>query len=438
MKAYSVYKDSHFKFLGNIPSQWNVKRAKYVYSEIKDPSSDGSELLLSVSEYYGVKPRNQVVEEGEFITRADSLEGYKKCQAGDLVMNIMLAWKTGLGVTDFEGIVSPSYAVFRPIINIHSKYLHYLLRINTYVAEFKRNSTGIIDSRLRLYPDDFLRIPILLPSLLEQQAIANFLDCKTAQIDTLIEKKQRQIDLLREQRAALINHAVTKGLNPNVREKDPLSEFYPLIPEHWTMTKLGYLCNQIADGPHYSPEYVDEGILFISARNVKVDRWQFDDAKYITEVEYQKISERIKPEKGDVLYTKGGTTGVARAVDFDEPFQVWVHIIVLKLKQEKVDPFFLAHALNSVGCYDQSQLFTRGATNNDLGVTRVGNIVLGLPPLNEQIEIVNFLRDQTQKIDLEIKSVERMIDLIKEYRTALISEAVTGKIDVREWRTVHE
>ena len=122
--------------------------------------------------------------------------------------------------------------------------------------------------------------------------------------------------------------------------------------------------------------------MFLSARNIKVDGWSLDDAKYISEDDYVDFSKRIIPEVGDILYTKGGTTGIARVVDLDEKFQVWVHVAVLKIKREISNPQFVAYSLNSAGCYEQAQLFTRGATNNDLGLTRLIKIWFALPTID--------------------------------------------------------
>ena len=138
----------------------------------------------------------------------------------------------------------------------------------------------------------------------------------------------------------------------------------------------------IADGPHFSPRYVDEGLPFISARNIKVDRWALEDAKYVSQEDFDEFSKRVVPEKGDVLYTKGGTTGIARVVDLRFPFQVWVHVAVLKVDRSVINPNYLAYALNSRPCYEQAQMYTRGATNNDLGLTRMVNIELPLPPVS--------------------------------------------------------
>jgi type I restriction enzyme S subunit len=187
------------------------------------------------------------------------------------------------------------------------------------------------------------------------------------------------------------------------------------------------------DGPHFSPTYLDNGIPFLSARNVKADGWSLEDAKYISEADYAEFSRRVRPELGDVLYTKGGTTGVARAVDLTFPFQVWVHIAVLKVKKDALDPEFLARALNSPRCYEQSQLFTRGATNQDLGLGRMKDIELPIPPtLADQRGIVLHLRAMSAHVLDAISETQTEIALLREYRTRLVADVVTGKLDVRK------
>ena len=147
--------------------------------------------------------------------------------------------------------------------------------------------------------------------------------------------------------------------------------------------------------------------MFISARNIKADRWSLDDAKFVSPEDFAEFSKRVVPEVGDVLYTKGGTTGIARVVDLDFPFQVWVHVAVLKVHTELVDPYYVAYALNSKPCYEQSQLLTRGATNNDLGLTRMVNIELPLPPLDAQHRAVAALDERAAKIDTLIAETEQ-------------------------------
>ena len=171
---------------------------------------------------------------------------------------------------------------------------------------------------------------------------------------------------------------------------------------------------------------------FLSTRNIKVDRWSLEDVKFISPSDYETFCQRVKPEIGDVLYTKGGTTGVARAVDLDYPFQVWVHVAVLKLRKSRVLPRYLAATLNTLRCYEQSQLFTRGATNQDLGLGRMKDILLPIPPLSVQSVIIERIVEIEGRIERRIQTALREIALLREYRTRLISDVVTGKLDVRE------
>lgn len=208
LKPNVSLKDSGIEWIGMIPEHWEVKRFKSIFSECKSVTETGQEDLLSVSEYYGIARRIDKMDDGEYESRADSLIGYKICKKDDLVINIMLAWKRGLGFSDFDGIVSPAYAVYRGK-NIVPHYFHYLMRTDMYVAEYKRNSKGIIDSRLRMYTDRFNNIIAIVPPLSEQEAIACYLDEKCAKIDAAIENISKQIDVSKRLKRALINEVIT-------------------------------------------------------------------------------------------------------------------------------------------------------------------------------------------------------------------------------------
>lgn len=201
-------KDSGVEWIGMIPEHWEVKRMKSIFTECKAVTETGEEDLLSVSEYYGVARRVDKMEDGEYESRAESLIDYKICKKGDLVINIMLAWKGGLGFSDYDGIVSPAYAVYRAK-GIVPHYFHYLMRTEMYVAEYKRHSKGIIDSRLRLYTDRFNNIMVVVPPYKEQQAIAAYLDEKSAKIDAAITNIDKQTDALKRLKRSLINEVIT-------------------------------------------------------------------------------------------------------------------------------------------------------------------------------------------------------------------------------------
>lgn len=201
-------KDSGVDWIGMIPEHWELRRFKSIFTECKSITQTGEENLLSVSEYYGVARRIDKMEDGEYESRANSLIGYKVCKKNDLVINIMLAWKRGLGFSNFDGIVSPAYAVYRGK-NIVPHYFHYLMRTDIYVTEYKRNSKGIIDSRLRMYTDRFNNIMSIFPPIPEQQTIADYLDEKCSKIDAAIENIGKQINALKRLKRALINEVIT-------------------------------------------------------------------------------------------------------------------------------------------------------------------------------------------------------------------------------------
>ena len=190
-------KDSGIEWIGEVPEHWEVKRMKDIFFERKELSLTGV-----------ARRKDKMNSDEEFESRADSLVGYKICKAHDLVINIMLAWKTGLGISDNDGIVSPAYAVYEGR-NIASHFYHYLLRSGMYVKEFKRHSKGIIDSRLRLYNDRFNNISAIYPPIPEQRAIATYLDDKCAKIDTIVSNLDKQISRYADLKRSLIDEVIT-------------------------------------------------------------------------------------------------------------------------------------------------------------------------------------------------------------------------------------
>lgn len=201
-------KPSTIAFETEIPSHWEIRRIKSLFEERIEYSYTGNEDLLSVSEYYGIAKRADIID-NENISRSDSLEGYKRCYIGDIVSNIMLAWKGSLGMTNYNGIVSPAYGVYKPICKLNSRYYHYLFRTELYKAIFKNHSRGIIDSRLRLYTPNFLALKTFYPPLSEQNEIAAYLDEKCAKIDAILEKINTEVERLKELKRSLINEVVT-------------------------------------------------------------------------------------------------------------------------------------------------------------------------------------------------------------------------------------
>lgn len=425
-KPYPAYKPSYAAWSGDVPDHWSPIRLKHVFAEKKKVHNPA---LPAGSISFG----NVIYKNKESLAK-ETKAAYQELRCGEFLINPLnmnydlLSLRTALSSIDV--VVSTGYMILQSVEGYDKNYLRWLLQ-QFDVAHMKTLGAGV---RQTISYADIGNSFIFEPPLYEQTKIAAFLDYETGKIDALIAKQERLIELLEEKRQAVISHAVTKGLNPNAPLRPSGIDWLGNVPEHWTCIQLGKLCRKVADGPHFSPNYVDEGVPFLSARNIKVDKWSLSDVKYISEKDCSEFDQRIVPELGDVLYTKGGTTGVARVVDFAERFQVWVHIAVLKINSDIVDSYYLAFALNSAGCYEQSQLHTRGATNNDLGLTRMIKIILAMPDLAEQKVIVDHLNRQTAHFDQLISKAQSAIALLKERRTALISAAVTGKIDLRDWQ----
>ncbi|UYM62098.1 restriction endonuclease subunit S [Pseudomonas aeruginosa] len=435
--AYPDYKHSGIELLPEYPSHWALKRFKNVFEERAERSSDGSEELLSVSAYFGVKPRSETLDEGDHLSRAESLEGYKVCRAGDLVINIMLAWNRGLGFSWQHGIVSPAYSVFHVTDGSYPKFLDYLVRSDEYIRYFKTHSAGIMDSRLRLYPESFGRLFSVIPPACEQTQIARFLDHETARIDALIEEQQRLIELLKEKRQAVISHAVTKGLDPTVPMKDSGVEWLGEVPAHWVVSRVKNVVSFITSGSRGWSDYIDESGEDIFLQSGDMDNRLnvlFDKAKRITTPEGAE-GVRTRVREGDVFVCiTGANTGrVAVVKELPGISYVNQHLGLLRPQVFSCDSRYLGYALSSTNCQTYFSVEQYGLKEG-LSLTDLAEAPIMVPTIAEQVALVNSIEEQLSNLDRLSVDAERAVELLTERRSALISAAVTGKIDVRDWR----
>lgn len=437
-QSYPDYKNSGSAFLGDLPAEWTVMRGKFVFSEFGERSKTGTETLLSVSEYYGVKPRGDIIADGDFLSRAESLIDYKKCEKNDLVMNIMLAWKRGLGVSKYAGIVSPAYSVFRFNRRANPDYMHYLLRTDTYTGYFKTRSTGVIDSRLRLYPVSFGNVPIILPPVDQQRKIANFLDHEIAKIDTLIEKQQQLSKLLKEKRQAVISHAVNKGLNPDAPMRDSGVEWLGEVPEHWNVSKFKYLISDSAAGPYGSSlttsMYTSSGIRVYGQQQVIPDDLSIGDY-YISKRKFEDMR-RYEVFPGELLISVMGTVGRVTVVpECIERGIINPRLVKYKVIEDKILPHFAKASILSEVSQSQLLFSAQGSTMDGLNMQIIGELPIPYPPsLDEQLDILNEIQRKSDKFDKLLSESHVAVELLVERRAALISAAVSGKIDVRSWQ----
>lgn len=430
---YDDYVDSGVEWLGVIPFCWGLRRFKYLFKEINERSEEGSEDLLSVSQYTGVTKKGDKLESGGLLTNASTLEGYKLVSVGDLVSNIMLAWNGSLGFSPFHGITSPAYSIYRLINNDSKRYFHYLLRTDLYKSEFKRNSSGVIESRLRLYSDDFFQIYSILPPKEEQTAIAKFLDDKCEKIDKAIVQKQKLIALLKERKQILIQNAVTKGIDPNVELVDSGIDWIGKIPSHWQVKKLRHVgCTQ--NGISAGSDYFGEGYPFVSYGDVYNNIELPDTVKGLAKSsDGDRLNYSVK--KGDVFFTRTsetveeiGFTSTCLSTLKDATFAGF--LIRFRPVKNKLEPSFSKYYFSSVlhraFFVKEMNLVIRASLSQEL----LKKLPVMLPSLSEQKEIAIYIASETKKIEKAISLQEREIEKLKEYKATLINSAVTGKIKV--------
>lgn len=427
---YPAYTDSGVEWIGEIPAHWSLQRCKQVFIERDERSETGEEMLLSVSAYTGISPRGEIINDGDFLSRAQSLVGYKICYPNDLVMNIMLAWNRGLGFSNYYGIVSPAYSVFKLLPGNCTRFLDYLVRSDEAILYYKAFSSGVIDSRLRLYPNIFGSLYYALPPLAEQQAIASFLDRECGKIDGLIAEQERLIALLAEKRQAVISHAVTKGLNPNVPMKDSGIPWIGVVPAHWSSPPL-YMRYSSELGKMLDTKRISGKHPVPYLRNIDV-QWgviNFFDLPImdISVSEY----DRYTIQTGDLLVCEGGEVGRAAVVK-NAPATIGYQKALHRLRRllpDELPPymFYIFFSAVKAGAFaGEGQSTIAHLTGEQLRKYRFPK-----PPFVEQTLIVQFLDRETTKLDRLECEAGLAVTLLKERRTTLISAAVTGKIDVR-------
>jgi type I restriction enzyme S subunit len=290
-------------------------------------------------------------------------------------------------------------------------------------------------TRINLRQDKINDLVVFFPPLQEQEQIVNYLDDKTNIIDKLISTKQKKVELLKEQRTSLINQVITKGLNPNVRMKDSGVEWIGKIPESWTNTILRYYVNKVGSGvtPRGGSEvYVDEGVIFIRSQNVHFDGLRIDDVSRIT-IETHDGMNGSKVRFNDLLLNiTGGSIGRCCVVLNDEEMNVNQHVCIIRTKKDKLSPFFLNYITQSKIGQTQVDYFQTGGNREGLTGENIKNFNISFPKLDEQQDIVEYLNKHTKEIDDLVSMEQNKIELLKEYRQSLISEVITGKINVLE------
>lgn len=427
IKFYSSYKDSKIEWLGKIPNHWKVIKAKRLFKE-RSQKGFPDEPLLAATQTKGVIPKS--LYENTTVTATKNFETLKLVKKGDFVISLR-SFQGGIEYAHYQGIISPAYTILEPSELVVDRYYRYLLKSKGYISGLTLLVTGIREGQnidTAKFKDSYLPVP----SIEEQHAIANFLDYKLTKIDRFIRKKKQLIKLLNEQKARIINQAVTKGLDANVKMKPTGIEWLGEIPEHWITTRIKYLGKAII-GLTYSPNEItdsENGILVLRSSNVQNGKLNYDDCVYVA----SQVPEKKITKIGDILICSRngsiklvGKNALINEKASNQTFGAFMTIF------RSPNYEYLHYFFNSSSFKAQSGLFFT-STINQLTTGILNNIIISIPKsIEEQIEVVKFIKSETMLIDKTIETIEKEIILSVEYKTALIEESVTGKIDIRDF-----
>lgn len=414
------------------PASWLRQRALRVFENSTQRSKNG-DVQLSASQKLGVVPQEMLMQEEDqkYMLALSGTDNFKHVSVGDFVISLR-SFEGGFEYSSYNGCVSPAYTVLRPKISLHSQYWKHLFKSSIFKEMLASFNVGVRDGKSIRY-DDFSKFVLPLPSKMEQKVIGEFLDRETARIDALVAKKTRFIELLREKRQALITHAVTKGLDPNVKMKDSGVEWLGAVPEHWGISPLKHLVRFRSGGTPSKDnlEFWDGDIPWASAKDLKQEMLA-DTIDHLTESAIESGAASLVPS-GSILV-------VVRGMILARLFPVVETLVPMAINQdlkalvpsEKLNSRYLAHLLRGSSAESLSRLEEAGHGTKALRMENWVSIELPVPPLHEQLAIIAMLDIQTARIDSLAEKTARSIELLKERRSALITAAVTGQIDLRE------
>ncbi len=432
-KPYPEYKDSGVEWLGELPEAWQVKRLGQYLFERREKCSDKEYLPLSVT-------KNGIVPQLDTAAKSDAGDNRKLVRKDDFVINSRSDRKGSSGISNLDGSVS-LISIVLELRSIEPQFVHHLLRSYPFQEEFYRFGKGIVADLWSTNYSEMKNINIPIPNIEEQRTIAAFLDYETARIDQLITKQQQLIELLKEKRQAVISHAVTKGLNPNVPMKDSGVEWLGQVPEHWVVTQLRHLLCHLEQGK--SPE--------CEARMAEGEEWGVLKTGCVNggvyrATEHKALPVHIAPHKayevraGDLLMSRASGSrdliGAVAYIDKTPPRLLLSDKVFRLILVSGVHPQYLSLLMGSKSVRSQIELAINGAEGlaNNITKESIKSFLVACPDYEEQLQIHKYLSEQLNQFDsLEAKLTEALV-LLQERRTALISAAVTGKIDLRGWQ----
>ncbi|MEQ1304425.1 restriction endonuclease subunit S [Acinetobacter radioresistens] len=439
-QAYTEYKDSGVEWLGEIPRHWDSKPLKYLctYNDEVLPETTAKDAEIQYIDIGSVSAVDGISKIETMIFKDAPSRARRIVRDGDVIVSTVRTYLEAIAPINNPPenlIVSTGFAVIRPNQYLYKSFASYCLRAKGFIKEVVARSVGV--SYPAINSSDLVNIAIPSIEYVEQVKIANFLDHETAQIDSLIAKQEKLIELLKEKRQAVISHAVTKGLDPNVPMKDSGVAWLGEVPEHWKIMKLG-IAVFMQEGPGLRTwQFTDSGTRVICVTNITEDGINFSKLeKFISTSEYIQSYQHFTVNKGDVLLSSSGNSwGKIATYDDDELVILNTSTIRLnELPSKIIDQNYIRYILSSISTREQLGLMMTGSCQPNFGPSHLKEVKVMVPPIHEQTKIINAIQEIIVKFDNLINKADKQISLMQERRTALISAAVTGKIDVRNWQ----
>lgn len=431
MPKYETYRNSNIQWIGEIPTKWNLEKAKWLFYKAERKPLVDDEIVTCFRDGKVTLRKNRRVEG---FTNALKEHGYQRICKGDLVIHAMDAFAGAIGVSDSDGKSTPVYAACIPREEklVNSYYYAYYMRDLALSGFIESLAKGIRERSTDFRFNDFAELLLPLPSYEEQSLIVSFLDKKMAQIDDAVAIKEREIALLKERKKIIIQKAVTQGLDPNVPMKDSGISWIGKIPEHWELKKIKHVTTKIGSGVTPTgggATYLDYGVPLLRSQNVHFDRIDLTDVAHISEKTHESMS-NSRVMCGDVLLNiTGGSIGRCYYVASTDEMNVNQHVCIVR-PNNKIKTIFLNAVLASEVGQGQIWFFQQGGGREGLNFQALKNFFIPLPPEGQQKEIVEYVNKIDRHFLSAIKIQETQIEKLKEYKATLINSAVTGKIRI--------
>ncbi|WP_416346454.1 restriction endonuclease subunit S [Campylobacter helveticus] len=388
----------------------------------------GNEQQLCATQSYGVIPKKLYSYKTVEVISSD-LNSFKLVKKDNFVISLR-SFEGGIEHSNYQGIISPAYTILEPQVEIYSFYFKFLFKSSFFISTLNIHKIGIREGQNISYAS-LQYTPIPLPPLQEQKEIAEFLDSKCEKIQNYIDKKQKLITLLQEKKQALINEAVTKGLNPNIESKNSGIEYLGLIPHHWEVRRVATLGKFFKGSNISKNDLQDSGVCVVLYGDI------YTKYEIKTKQFQSKIAENFAKDKtqilcGDLLFSGSGETkeDIGKCICYLGNEKAYVGGDVIVLRQMGQDSLFLSYVLNSDYIKYQKAVISKGEIIIHIYASNLRDLKIPLPPLQEQKEIAAFLDSKVAQIDSVIEKTKKQIELVKEYKNTLINEAVCGRINL--------